>query len=76
MNSSATHVAIPGAEHLKLETGAPLSRCTTWRIGGPADYLIRTSTAEDIIAAVGWARSEGMPVTLIGGGSNLLASDQ
>ena len=50
----------------------PLSRCTTWRIGGPADFLVRTTNAEDIIAAVRWASDQGLPVTIIGGGSNLL----
>ena len=68
-------LTIPGAPHLKLDRDVPLSRCTTWRIGGPAEYLVRTSKADDIVAAVRWARDEGMPVTLIGGGSNLLAPD-
>ncbi len=48
---------------------------TTWRIGGPADFLIRAATPNDLIAAVAWGRGEGMPVTVIGGGSNLLVAD-
>ncbi|MBL8128989.1 MAG: UDP-N-acetylmuramate dehydrogenase [Chloroflexia bacterium] len=48
---------------------------TTWRIGGPADYLVRASSPEDLLAAVAWARAEGLPVTVIGGGSNLLVAD-
>jgi UDP-N-acetylmuramate dehydrogenase len=48
---------------------------TTWRIGGPADLLIRAATPDDLIAAVAWGRQEGLPVTVIGGGSNLLVGD-
>jgi UDP-N-acetylmuramate dehydrogenase len=68
-------ITIPDAEHLKVERGTPLSRCTTWRIGGPAELLVRTGTPDDIVGAVRWASSEGMPVTIIGGGSNLLIDD-
>jgi len=49
---------------------------TTWRIGGPADFLVRASTPEDLVAAVAWGRQEGLPVTVIGGGSNLLIGDR
>ncbi len=75
MTTETAAVAIPDAQHLKVERAAPLSRCTTWRIGGPADFLVRTSNAQDTVAAVQWAAREGMPVTVIGGGSNLLIDD-
>jgi UDP-N-acetylmuramate dehydrogenase len=74
IESRAT-IQIPDAPHLRVERDSPLSRTATWRIGGPADFLTRASTTEDLIAAVLWAESEGLPVTLIGGGSNLLISD-
>jgi UDP-N-acetylmuramate dehydrogenase len=54
----------------------PMRLHTTWRIGGPADFLVRAATPEDLIAAVGWGRHEGLPVTVIGGGSNLLVGDR
>ena len=73
--SNFSSVKIPEAPHLRVEQDSPLSRCTTWRIGGPADFLVRTANPDDLIAAVRWAREEGMPVTLIGGGSNLLVDD-
>jgi UDP-N-acetylmuramate dehydrogenase len=53
-----------------------MSLHTTWRIGGPADFLVRTPTPDDLVAAVAWARDEGLPVTVIGGGSNLLVGDR
>jgi UDP-N-acetylmuramate dehydrogenase len=49
---------------------------TTWRIGGPADFLVRAATPDDLVAAVVWGRQEGLPVTVIGGGSNLLVDDE
>ena len=60
---------------LKIEQRAPMSRCTTWRIGGPADYLIRASTSEQLVAAVQWGHDQGLPITVVGGGSNLLVAD-
>lgn len=66
---------IPDAPHLKLMEGPSMSLYTTMRVGGPADYLVRAGTASDIIAAMNWAVGEGMPVSVIGGGSNLLVSD-
>ncbi|HET7093453.1 MAG TPA: UDP-N-acetylmuramate dehydrogenase, partial [Thermomicrobiales bacterium] len=60
---------------LKAQRDAPMSLHTTWRIGGPADFLIRAPHPDDLLAALAWARGEGLPVTVIGGGSNLLVGD-
>jgi UDP-N-acetylmuramate--alanine ligase len=67
--------AVPGYPHLKAMREAPMRLHTTWRIGGPADVLIRAATPDDLIAAIAWGRQEGMPVTVLGGGSNLLVDD-
>ncbi len=67
---------IPDHPHLKLIDGAPMSLYTTWRIGGPADVLVRVPTPADLIAATIWARDEGLPITVIGGGSNILVGDR
>jgi UDP-N-acetylmuramate dehydrogenase len=48
----------------------------TFRVGGPADFLVRAGTAQEIALAFRWAREQGLPVTLFGGGSNLLVSDR
>ena len=53
-----------------------MSLYTTWRIGGPADYLVRAPTPDDLRAVVAWGAAEAMPVTVIGGGSNLLVGDR
>jgi UDP-N-acetylmuramate dehydrogenase len=66
---------LPTRPTLKVFRDSPMSLHTTWRIGGTADFLIRVPTKDDLLAAVEWANSEGMPITVIGGGSNLLAPD-
>lgn len=68
-------VPIPAAPHLTAERDAPMSRHTTWRIGGPADWLVRAATPDDLRTAVAWGVAKGLPVTTIGGGSNLLVGD-
>jgi UDP-N-acetylmuramate--alanine ligase len=66
---------LPDHPTLKILRDAPMRLHTTWRIGGPADFLVRAATPDDLIAAVSWGRSEGLAVTVIGGGSNLLVDD-
>ncbi|HEU0164847.1 MAG TPA: UDP-N-acetylmuramate--L-alanine ligase, partial [Thermomicrobiales bacterium] len=69
-------IAIPERPSLKVQPEAAMSLYTTMRIGGPADFLVRAQEADDIAAAVRWADAEGLPVTVIGGGSNLLVGDR
>jgi len=66
---------IPGYPKLLAKRDVALSLYTTMRLGGKAQYLVRASTQEEITAAQGWAFGEGMPVSVIGGGSNLLVGD-
>lgn len=74
-NATTTGPVIEGYPHLKLLVQAPMANYTTWRIGGPADFIVRAGKPEDVIAAVAWGRGQGLPVTVIGGGSNLLVGD-
>lgn len=53
----------------------PLSRLTTWRIGGPARFLAAPSDLAQFCEDLRIARRAGLPVLAIGGGSNLLVSD-
>jgi UDP-N-acetylenolpyruvoylglucosamine reductase len=69
-------MTVPGSPRLKVLPEAPMRLHTTWRIGGPADFLVRAATPDDLVAAVTWGRREGLPVTVIGGGSNLLVADE
>lgn len=54
----------------------PMSRHTTYGIGGPADCFVTPQTKEELKAILVKADAEGIPVTFIGGGSNLLVSDK
>ena len=66
---------IPGRPKLKLLRASPMSLHTTWRVGGPADLLVRAPTPDDLRAAAAWGAAEGLPLTVLGGGSNLLVGD-
>jgi UDP-N-acetylmuramate dehydrogenase len=54
----------------------PLSFHTSLRIGGAADIFIIPQDVEDIRLALSFAEREQLPVEVIGGGNNLLASDR
>jgi UDP-N-acetylmuramate dehydrogenase len=60
----------------RLLTQEPLKHHTTFRIGGPADFYFAATTPDELAAALATAREAGLPVFLLGGGSNLLVSDQ
>ena len=54
---------------------ADMSRYTTLRLGGPADWLAFPRSTEEITALFAEAGRAGIPVTVIGHGSNLLVLD-
>jgi UDP-N-acetylenolpyruvoylglucosamine reductase len=58
-----------------VERDYPLSRLTTVRAGGAADYFARPSSADEVVALLAWAQEEDLPVGVVGSGSNLLVSD-
>ncbi len=53
----------------------PMRKHTTFRCGGPADYLVRAADAADITSAISAAKDAGEPWWVIGCGSDLLVSD-
>lgn len=57
-----------------LRAGEPLSRHTSWRVGGPADRYFEPADREDLIAFVR-ALPHDEPVLWLGLGSNLLVRD-
>lgn len=64
--------ALPELQVLKDE---PMSRHTTFRIGGPADYFV-CPDREQIAEVLAFAKKCGMAITVIGNGSNLLVGDK
>ncbi|MDQ6664854.1 MAG: UDP-N-acetylmuramate dehydrogenase [Acidobacteriota bacterium] len=65
--------AIP---NLLLLTGEPLSEYTRFGIGGPADIYAQTPDAASFIEALNVARASGLDFVVIGGGTNLIVSDE
>jgi UDP-N-acetylmuramate dehydrogenase len=61
-------------ERVQLE--APLARYTSLRVGGPADVLVRAESVADVQLVARAARDAGVPVFVLGGGTNLLVSDR
>lgn len=53
----------------------PLSRHTSFRIGGPADLLLLPHTVADLQQIVRVTHETGTPLTILGNGSNLLVRD-
>lgn len=75
--TTAREITIPTEEGvLTIRRDQPMSRHTTFRIGGPADFLTRAGSETELQAAVDWAERQALPVTVIGGGSNLLVGDR
>jgi UDP-N-acetylmuramate dehydrogenase len=59
-----------------VQEGAPLSALTTWRIGGPATYLCRVKTEAGLSRVLATASADGLPLALLGMGSNILVADE
>lgn len=60
----------------RVKQKEPLAAHTTFGIGGPADLFYEAKTKEELIRAVKLARKFKIPYFILGGGSNLLVSDQ
>jgi UDP-N-acetylmuramate dehydrogenase len=65
---------IPSSSMEFLEN-VTLATYTTFRIGGPARWFAEAVSEPDILTAVEFARERGIPLFVLGGGSNLLVSD-
>lgn len=53
----------------------PLARRTTLKVGGPADVYVEPATEPDLVELLRFCRTEGLPVRVLGRGSNLLIRD-
>jgi UDP-N-acetylmuramate dehydrogenase len=51
---------------------APL---TTLELGGPAHFFVRAEDEATVAEALRWAQARGVPVFVLGGGSNLVVAD-
>src|SRR5207249_1532314 len=75
-STEEAHARLAGIPDLTVSADAPLAPHTRFGIGGPADLYAETSSAEAFIAALTAARESVRPTVVIGGGTNLIVSDQ
>lgn len=62
-----------GCEVLENE---PMSKYTSFKIGGPADYFVKVANENDLLKFLSLSREYSIPFFLLGNGSNLLISDK
>ena len=61
--------------NIKYECGVPLSSLCTFKIGGPADIVVKPSTRDELVLSVSEVIKCNIPYLVIGNGSNLLFDD-
>ena len=62
-----------GSERVAIE--ARLAPLTTFRVGGPAEWLLETRSSDELVRAVRLAAHAAVRIAILGGGSNVLVSD-
>ncbi|HVM57533.1 MAG TPA: UDP-N-acetylmuramate dehydrogenase [Gaiellaceae bacterium] len=61
---------------MRIEEGVELARFTAIGTGGPAAAFARPESVAEVEALLRWAADRGMPVAVVGLGSNLLVADE
>ncbi len=64
-----------GASMLNVEEHVPLAPLTTFELGGAARWLATATREADVVSALSWAERRGVPLHVLGGGSNLVVGD-
>lgn len=59
----------------KIYINEPMNKYTSFKIGGPAECLIKIQNAEELKIILKLAKDQNIPLTIIGNGSNILVSD-
>ena len=60
---------------LDIKQNEPMSKHTTFRVGGNADIFIKTKSIEELKYILQYARKNRVPLTILGNGSNVLVKD-
>ncbi len=60
----------------KIFLNEPMSRHTSFKIGGPAEVFIKVKTIEELKSVIDVANKNNTPLYIIGNGSNLLVKDE
>ncbi|MGO9863632.1 MAG: UDP-N-acetylmuramate dehydrogenase [Terriglobales bacterium] len=60
---------------MKIQENVPLAPLTTLQVGGPARYFVESKREDEVREAAQFAKSRGLPLFVLGGGSNALIAD-
>lgn len=80
-DSTQSRALVNLADPVVLESGveiipqAPLAKLTTFKVGGNAEWFALPKTPAHLKDALAWGQQQGLTVTMLGAGSNLLISD-
>jgi UDP-N-acetylmuramate dehydrogenase len=66
---------LPGTDCL-IKPQVPLASYTSFKVGGPAEWFATPRDFQSLQAVWSWSYEQGLPITLLGAGSNLLISDR
>ena len=61
---------------MQILENEPMSKHTTFKVGGPARYFVKAESLDDLKKALDLAREKGIPFFILGNGTNLLVSDK
>ena len=75
MTAASLRAALHEAFGDRAKPDCVLAPFTTFRVGGPADWLIDVRSSHELATALKLAAREGVALTVLGGGSNVLVSD-
>lgn len=59
----------------KIFTNEPMSKHTSFKIGGPAEIFVKINNVEELKLIIKISKQAEVPITVVGNGSNLLVSD-
>ncbi len=59
----------------EIITNEPMSKHTSFRIGGPAEIFVKPLNKEELREVLNWAKTNKLPVFVIGNGTNIIVSD-
>ncbi len=61
---------------MDIQKNIDLKKWNTWKVGGVADFFCLPKSKKDILEGLKWAKKHSLPVYVLGGGTNVLISDQ
>ncbi|HEU4387372.1 MAG TPA: UDP-N-acetylmuramate dehydrogenase [Blastocatellia bacterium] len=71
-----THQSDEGDFAQLLQENVPLAQFTTFGVGGPARFFADATTSAAMATGLSWAHAKGLPVFVLGGGSNVIIADR